>query len=226
VSTVLRGHDGATAGTNPCVPATGYGLATTEVDDLVTVLDATGIRCADFVAHSTGGAIAVAFALRHPERTRRLALLEPTLLSILDGPIRARVEDDFQPVIAAADRGDHTAAVRALLDVTGASVWAELPEEVRQKVVDRRRPMARLAGPHVRALLAYDVTAEQITALAPPTFVVYGAASIWFEAYIAARLRELRPDIEQLHVDGAGHMSHVERADVVGPAVAAFLTTR
>ena len=57
----------------------------------------------------------------------------------------------------------------------------------------------------------------------PPTLLIYGAESVYFEAPIAARLRELRPDLPQLHVEGAGHNVHADRDDVVGPAVAEFL---
>jgi len=84
-------------------------------------------------------------------------------------------------------------------------------------------PLAHLTAPHVRALLDFSVTDDDVAALRPPTLLVYGAASVYFEAPIAARLRHLRPDFPQVHVEGAGHLVHADRADVVGPAVAGFL---
>jgi pimeloyl-ACP methyl ester carboxylesterase len=216
---VLRGHEGPGG---PSLPAA-YGLTTTEVDDLATVLDAAGMARAHLIGHSTGGSVAVAFALRFPERVVRLALIEPTLWSVVDAEARARLHAEFDPVVAAWEGGDHDAALRAFLDSTGGSAWAALPEAVRRKVVDRRRPLAHLVGPHVRALLGYDVSAEDIVGLATPMFLVYGTTTMWFERPIADRLRELRPDVGQLHVEGAGHASHAERPEVVGPAIAAFL---
>jgi pimeloyl-ACP methyl ester carboxylesterase len=216
--TELRGHGGDGA----VLPA-GYGLTTTEVDDVATVLDAAGFERADLIGHSTGGSVALAFALRFPERVGRLALIEPTLWSIVDASARARLHAEFDPVVAAWERGEHEAALRAFLDSTGGSAWAALPEAVRQKVVDRRRPLAHLVGPHVRALLAYDVAADDVRGLAAPMFLVYGTTTMWFERPITDRLRELRPDVDQLHVEGAGHASHAERPDIVGPAIAAFL---
>ncbi|CUH16275.1 Fluoroacetate dehalogenase [Jannaschia seosinensis] len=49
--------------------------------DLVAVLDALGIDAADVAGHDRGARVAYRFALDHPERLRRLAILEvvPTL---------------------------------------------------------------------------------------------------------------------------------------------------
>jgi pimeloyl-ACP methyl ester carboxylesterase len=46
-------------------------------DRLVAAMDALGLRAADIVAHSHGGAVALMFAARHPERVRRLVLFAP-----------------------------------------------------------------------------------------------------------------------------------------------------
>ena len=64
---------------------------------------------------------------------------------------------------------------------------------------------------------------EDVSALRAPTLLVYGADSVYFEAHIAARLGQLRPDFAQLHVPDAGHNVHADQADVVGPAAAEFL---
>lgn len=54
----------------------GYTLARM-ADHAVEIMDAMGVDRATLVGHSMGGAIAVAVALRHPERVTRLALLAP-----------------------------------------------------------------------------------------------------------------------------------------------------
>lgn len=46
-------------------------------DRLAAVMDALGLRAADIVGHSHGGAVALMFAARHPERVRRLILFAP-----------------------------------------------------------------------------------------------------------------------------------------------------
>jgi len=44
---------------------------------LAAAMDALGLRDADIVGHSHGGAVALMFAARHPERVRRLILFAP-----------------------------------------------------------------------------------------------------------------------------------------------------
>jgi pimeloyl-ACP methyl ester carboxylesterase len=46
-------------------------------DRLAAAMDALGLRDADIVAHSHGGAVALMFASRYPERVRRLILFAP-----------------------------------------------------------------------------------------------------------------------------------------------------
>ena len=64
----LRGH--GTASTAPPVRDLAHWS-----DDLLEVLDATGVERAHLVGLSLGGAIAQGFTLKHPERVQRLALV-------------------------------------------------------------------------------------------------------------------------------------------------------
>jgi pimeloyl-ACP methyl ester carboxylesterase len=219
VATVLRGHADEDDRTLPA----DYGLATTEVDDLLSVLDAEGIEQADLFAHSTGGSIAIALASRQPDRVRRLVLIEPTLLPLLGGAMAARVGADAERMVAAADDGDHVLALRRLLDFIGGSAWHASDPASRQRVVDALAPLAPLTGPHVRALVGLAVEEADLSALPQPTLLIYGAQSAYFESSIAEVLARLRPDLTQIRVEGTGHNAHLERPDLVGPAAAAFL---
>jgi 4,5:9,10-diseco-3-hydroxy-5,9,17-trioxoandrosta-1(10),2-diene-4-oate hydrolase len=58
------------------VPGLDAGLEAT-ADRLAAYMDAVGLEEADIAGHSHGGAIAMMFAARHPDRVRRLVLFAP-----------------------------------------------------------------------------------------------------------------------------------------------------
>lgn len=45
------------------------------VDDLLSVVDATGLQQFDLVGLSQGCPVAIAFAVRHPDRVNRMVLI-------------------------------------------------------------------------------------------------------------------------------------------------------
>lgn len=216
---VGRGHEGTSA-----VFPDDYSLDGTEVDDLEAVLNELALAEVDIVGHSTGGAIGLAFALKFPDRVRRLVMIEPTVLSGLPPEVAAEIRDAAETTVAHARRGDHRAAVASVLELMGGDGWRNLPPQAKDKTLDAMAPVAEVAGPHVQALLDLSLTDQQLTDLRTPALLIYGqSTTIFFESHIAARFAELRPDIEQIVVDGAGHNSQLERHEVVGPRIAAFL---
>lgn len=216
---VGRGHEGT-----PAVFPDNYGLDSTEVADLKAALDELELAEVDIVGHSTGGAIGLAFAQTFPDRVRRLVMIEPTVLSLLPSEVAAEVRSAAEETVAFAKRGDHRAAVASVLNMMGGEGWMNLPESAKDKTLDAMAPVAAVAGPHVQALLDLSVTDQQVIDLLTPALLIYGGSTaIFFEAHIAARFAELRPDIEQVIVEGAGHNSQLERHEIVGPRIAAFL---
>lgn len=68
---------------NKSVEAFGDESAVTfnHADDLLAILDARGIEQCDLIGVSMGGAIALNFALDHPQRVRNLILISPALVA-------------------------------------------------------------------------------------------------------------------------------------------------
>jgi pimeloyl-ACP methyl ester carboxylesterase len=72
----LRGHGRSS------MPPSGYATGDMAAD-LSGLMDALGIAQADFVGHSFGADVVLHFALLHPERTRKLMLIEPGIPALL-----------------------------------------------------------------------------------------------------------------------------------------------
>lgn len=80
------------------VPPLGYSLDT-EVDGVLRVADESRFDTFHLVGYSGGGASALAFASRHPERLRSLALMEPAWAGRHDQtPQEAAVFDRFRAI--------------------------------------------------------------------------------------------------------------------------------
>jgi pimeloyl-ACP methyl ester carboxylesterase len=214
----LRGHNGSEAR----LPVD-YNFETTELTDLEAVLDAEGIERADLVAHSTGGAIAVAFARRHPERVRRLVLLEPTLLTLLPDSLRAEDRAARAAVIAQAEVGDPRGAARAFYDRALGAGWEA---RARPEMLAQMEAAAPVLAAHCRALLALDVTHEDVRRLAPSTLWVHGRRSSPVHAAISAHIGEIYPEAHRLAIEDAGHAMHLTRPQIVNEAILQFLNSQ
>ena len=214
----FRGHDGT-----QWVLPDDYGLALSDLDDFIAVLDATGEERVDIVGHSSGGATAFAFACKFPDRVGRLVLIEPTLLRLLAQSDFAKVASHLSTIIEIGEKGDDRKALAVAVAWAGGDAWRRIAEADQKKRLDRMAHMAPIVAPHLQGLLDCDVTVEDVKSLRPPTLLIYGENSIDFESLVSACWRENRPDVAQILVAGAGHNSHAERPDVVTPAIVDFL---
>ena len=195
-----------------------YNMATW-VAQAVGLLDALGIEQADLVGNSFGGGLALALAIRHPQRVRRLVLMGAAGVSF---PITSGLDAvwGYQPSIA---------NMRKLLDVFAfdRSLMSDELAELRYKASIQpgfqEAFQSMFPAPRQNGVDALASREEDIRALPHETLVVHGredqviplANSLTLAQWIARA---------QLHVFGrCGHWTQIEHAARFAQLVSNFL---
>jgi pimeloyl-ACP methyl ester carboxylesterase len=192
--------------------------------DAAALLDRLGVRRAHVAGASSGAAVAAQVALDRPELVHTLALLELTIFSLPAGPaFLAQAE----PVLDTYARGDHEAALSMFMSAVSGLDWhtcrslleQRLPRAIAQALED----IDTFFGIELPALIEWQFGREQAARIGCPTLSVRGAetGSLWME--IADFLRSSLPQVEDLVIDGVGHLLQIHRPDPVARGMAEFL---
>ena len=191
------------------------------VEHLAKLLDALEIEKVSLVGNSFGGAIALAFAIAHPERVHRLALM-------------GAVGTEF-PITPALDFvWGYEPSLEAMRKALG--FLSSRPERLTEELITSRfeasrRPGAQAPyhatfGPtprqnHIAMLASSD---EEIAAIRHDTLIMHGLLDQVIPVAVSQRLFELIPNAD-LHVfGGCGHWVQIERAGTFNTLLAGFLT--
>ncbi len=191
----------------------------TWVAQAIGLLDALQIECADLVGNSFGGGLALALAIRHPARVRRLVLMGAAGVSF---PITPGLEAvwGYQPSIA---------NMRQLLDLFAfdRSLMSDELAELRykasiqpgfQEAFESMFPVPRQNG--VEALASRE---EDIRALPHETLVIHGREDRILPLSNSLTLAQWI-ERAQLHVFGrCGHWTQIEHAARFAQLVGNFL---
>ena len=187
-------------------------------DDLLALFDARGLGRAPLLGLSMGAAVALNFALSHPERVERLILISPWLTGW-------EASDDWKAlwrgVTEAARAGDLALARRRWFDHP---MFAPLRRDP-VAAADLRRAIDAYPGRQwvrdpQRAELP-DI--ERLHTLAVPTLLLTGEHDHPDLRLIAEVIVGAAPGVRRIDYADAGHMLHVERTAAVAGAIAAFL---
>jgi pimeloyl-ACP methyl ester carboxylesterase len=188
----IRGH-----GASAALADRRYTLADLAAD-LLAILDAEAIARPHLVGHGLGGAVAVAFARRFPDRVRSLILIEPLLPGLLasdPAPSVRSVYDAARDLSRVAADASYKGLTDRALDTVLNQRWGEgwrdrLP---RPRLAAIRRHAGALA-PLLTAVDNDAPTAGDLHAVTAPTLIVQIDNARPAERLIAERLASWLPN--------------------------------
>jgi pimeloyl-ACP methyl ester carboxylesterase len=184
------------------------------VGDLAEWLDAyvlwSGARKAVVAGNSLGGAIAMEWALRHPDRVAGLILIGTG----------ARLK--VGPAIFDMLNNDWPACIPKFADY---AVSADAPSELRERVEQWHRTVGQKATrADYAACNEFDIMAR-LPEIKAPTLILVGGEDALTPPKYARYLNEHIAGSKLVEVPGAGHIVMAQRPDLVNPAIEAFLRT-
>jgi pimeloyl-ACP methyl ester carboxylesterase len=184
-----------------------------EVAGIARTADRAGLARFHLFGHSGGGACALAFAAKHPERILSLALDEPAT--------------DFSDEDRAHPRHEQFAAARKLPPAEA------IPEFLRLQLAPGVEPPPLPEGPppswmanrpagvqaFERAILRHRVDPARYEAIRVPVLFTYGGLTHPHWAEMCDRLARRFPDFEAERSPGLSHMTALHEADPERAAV-------
>lgn len=211
-----RGMGGSTRTDGPVAVAD-------QAEDAHVLLALLGVERAHVVGHSYGGLIALQLALDARQLVGSLALLEPNLLAV---PGSAAFNDEVRPAFAAYRAGEKEAAVAQFLSVVAGLPWSSCRQLIEEQVPGGAIQAIADAEPffavEVPALRGWAFGAEDAATLNCPVLSVLGSLSHWFFREGRQLLRQWFPQLEELDVEGAGHLLQLHNQKALASGLASF----
>ena len=191
-------------------PPPGYGLEH-EVEGVLREADARGWRTFHLVGYSAGGASALAFAARHPDRLSSLALLEPAWAGRWDrSPAEAALWREADRLADLPSAEEYMASFVRLNLAPGVEPSPPPPG------VELPSPESRHAGISAltRSFKTYDLDRDALASFGRPVYYALGARSNQDQyGEIAKRLSSVFGDFELEVFDDRHHFDPPHRIE-------------
>jgi pimeloyl-ACP methyl ester carboxylesterase len=192
--------------------------------DLEAVLDRLSVNAAVLVGASAGGALAVDFALEHPDRTIALVLVGTEIGGAPEPEFPEEAEALFDARAYALERRQFGSAARI-----DAQLWLDGPEagegrvegEVRDLYVEMGRQA--LQKPALTQREDSEAAFDHVEAIAAPVLLVAGELDF---PHVLERQDELAERLENafaLVLEETAHLPSLERPDLFEPPLLEFL---
>ena len=189
---------------------------------LDVVSDAAPEGAFDLIGHSWGGVLALALAVRNPERIRSLSLYEPVFFAVAARDGRPEVGENaraFAPVVAAMEAGDWRAAARLFTQTWGGGLaWEDTPEKTRSYLADRM-PTVAAANDLLNRDAGGILDKGRLSALSAPVLLMSGARSPAVVEAVLDGLETRLSDVTRVCLPGADHMAPITRPGEVAAVI-------
>jgi 3-oxoadipate enol-lactonase len=185
-------------------------------DDLAGLLDHLGVERAVIGGMSQGGFVALRFALRHPERTAGLVLID-TQAGVEDAE-KAVQYDLMHEVWVGSGPNDQ------LLEMVAAIIIGNRRPEAGDWVARwKARDPASLTQIY-RTLMDRDDITDRLGEIMAPAIVIHGTEDVAIDMSLADQLCAGLPGCRGVvGIEGAGHASNVTHPAAVNEAISSFL---
>lgn len=192
--------------------------------DLEAVLDQLGVNAAILVGASTGGALAIDFALEHPDRTIGLVLIGTAISGAPEPELPEEAETLFDARAYAIERRQWGSVARI-----DAHLWLDGPlndegrgeGETRELFIEMDR--GALQKPALSKEEESHPAIDNIESIAAPVLLVSGELDF---PYVLERQEELSERFENafaLTMEETAHLPSFERPELFDPVLLEFL---
>ncbi|WP_039939588.1 alpha/beta fold hydrolase [Streptomyces himastatinicus] len=199
-----------------------------QTDLLGGLLDALGIEQATIVAHDIGGAIGQRFAIAHPERVRRLVIIDTVSYDSWPSEtwrklIEEQVEEHMQLPQEAFD-----ALLTRQLEMTVADGAATMTGDILDAyLAPHRSALGRVSFfehqvRHYDSRYTEEIT-DQLASLTMPVRILWGERDQWQPLTYARQLAEGIPGARLTVIPGAGHFVMEDAPERVTEEILDFL---
>ena len=188
---------------------------------LTGILDALGIKQTDLVGYSYGGFAALNYAMRAPDRIKKLILISPA------GGLVALWKQFYI-------RGMLSAALSSLSQYTTNVLWfnwffykPNLKNESTQRIFNRLSNQFALGMKYFRmgpTVLPFTYKDEELRSVKSPTLLLIGQQEALYDPVAAIeRAKRLIPNIQTELIPQASHDLPVSKAEIVDQKILKFL---